>query len=279
MSKFDVYNAVTERIITQLEKGIVPWEKPWTGVSSGAVSGTTGKAYSLLNQILLEKSGKYYTMNQVNKLGGRVRKGSTANMVVFWKQVPVTETIDGITKQKTVPLLKYYSVFHESQCDGLPEDTKVELPLFEENLDAEAVVNGYVNREEVKIFNRPGDEAYYSPARDVVVVPLTEQFTKQEEYYSTLFHELVHSTGHKSRLNRITKPAAFGDEEYSKEELVAEIGSSAILNKLGLETNKSFRNNVAYIQSWITALKNDSRMIVSAASKAQKAVDLIFGGV
>jgi antirestriction protein ArdC len=118
---FDIYEAVTARIIEQLERGKIPWSKPWTGLQSGAVSGITGKPYSLLNQMLLGKPGPWYTFNQVQSLGGKVRKGEKASMVVFWKQQKIREAdpATGEQTEKLIPLLKYYNVFHISQVDGI----------------------------------------------------------------------------------------------------------------------------------------------------------------
>ena len=122
------------------------------------------------------------------------------------------------------------------------------------------------------------NEAYYSPSRDTVVVPMKEQYQHINEYYSTTFHELVHSTGHKNRLNRLetTAVASFGSETYSKEELVAEIGSATILSALEIETKRTFTNSIAYIQNWLNVLKNDNHFIISASSQAEKAVDYIL---
>ena len=122
------------------------------------------------------------------------------------------------------------------------------------------------------------DRAYYSPSIDYVCVPALEQYSDTSEYYSTTFHELTHSTGHKTRLDRLTSgaAAAFGGEDYSKEELVAELGAAALCNQCGIETSNSFKNSAAYIQSWLKALKNDKRMIVNASAAAQKAVDFIL---
>ena len=121
-----------------------------------------------------------------------------------------------------------------------------------------------------------GDKAYYQPAFDRVVLPLKAQFTNTAEYYGTAFHELTHSTGHMKRLARLDGTAHFGGEEYSKEELVAELGSAALVHHVGLETSSSFHNSTAYCQNWLQALKNDKRFIVSAAGKADKAVNLIL---
>ena len=270
MSSFDIYAAVTDRIIQQLEKGCIPWQKPWSGVQSGAVSGTTGKPYSLLNQMLLGKPGMYFTFNQIQKMGGNVRKGERSQMVVFWKQIPVKEQVETL-----VPMLRYYNVFHIDQCEGIDvEESKPEKPCTNE--DAEAIINAYINRSGVELIQQKGDEAYYSPSRDRVVLPLAEQFNSMPEFYSTAFHELAHSTGHQSRLNRLRATAHFGNESYSKEELVAEISAAALLNRTGMETKGTFRNSAAYIQSWLRALRNDKRLIVTASGAAAKAVDYIL---
>lgn len=121
------------------------------------------------------------------------------------------------------------------------------------------------------------DSAYYSPSSDVVAIPTADQHFSTSEYYSTLFHELVHSTGRKGRLDRISGTAHFGSNDYSKEELVAEIGAFTLLNNYGIDSEKAVRNNAAYIQSWLRSLRNDKTMIVSACGKAEKAVKYIMG--
>jgi len=142
--------------------------------------------------------------------------------------------------------------------------------------EAEAVLADYSARAHVPIIHEKGDRAYFSPARDEIHLPLRDQFVRAAEYYSTAFHESVHSTGHEKRLNRLSKNTHFGNEDYSKEELVAEVGAAILMNEVGIETKGSFRNSAGYIQNWLTALRNDSRMIVSAAGKAEKAVKLIM---
>lgn len=185
-----------------------------------------------------------------------------------------------ITKQ--IPLLRYYNVFHISQVDGvdpLPEEElNTEIEPIEE---AEKILTSYWTREHITVNHVKGNDAFYSTMADMIQLPLVEQFININEYYSTATHESVHSTMKETRCNRAEerkdKIVAFGSEEYSKEELVAEIGSASIMNRLGLETVHSFRNSTAYIQSWIKALQNDTKMIVSAGSKAEKAVKYIFG--
>lgn len=276
MAKFDIYSAVTERIIHQPEQGHIPWAKPWTGIQGGAFSGATEKPYSLLNQMLLNRPGPYYTFSQVQKLGGAVRKGEKSQMVVFWKKIPVQEPdpVTGQEQETFVPMLRYYNVFHADQCDGLPA-ASIRPQSRPESSEAEAIIQRYLQRSGVTLVRQVSDEAYYSPARDRVVLPLQEQFCSMAEYYSTAFHELAHSTGHHSRLNRLHAAACFGSDRYSKEELVAEISAAALVNHAGLETPGTFRNSTAYIQSWLAALKNDRRLIVTASGAAAKAFDLI----
>ena len=129
----------------------------------------------------------------------------------------------------------------------------------------------------MKLFHQEGDRAFYRPSTDEVVLPIRKQFTSTAEYYSTVFHELTHSTGHTSRLTRLSKQSFFGTEDYSKEELVAEMGAATLVNHIGLETSTSLRNSAAYIQNWLQVLHNDKRFIISAAGKAEKAVAMILG--
>ena len=271
----DIYAEVTKRIIDQMEQGIIPWQKPW--VASGqAISRSTGKAYSLLNQMLLGRGGEYVTFKQCQQEGGKVKKGEKASMVVFWKFIEQEDEETGEKKQ--VPFLRYYSVFHIDQCEGLA--AKHAKPLAQTaNPDeaADRIIYDYLNREGVRVNHQEGDRAFYTPSSDSITLPLLAQFAETAEYYSTAFHELTHSTGHASRLNRLEKVAFFGSEAYSKEELIAEIGAAALVNHAGLETANSFRNSAAYVQNWLKVLKDDKRFIVSAAGKAEKAVSLILG--
>lgn len=273
----NVYEMVTDRIIKQLEKGVIPWEKPWTGTRDGAFNRVSKKSYSLLNQMLLKHQGEYATFKQWSDLGGKIRKHEKAETVVFWKIQPVKEEKDGIEEIKQIPILKYYHVFHISQIEDvepLPTDVTVLEPIAE----ADKILMDYISREKITLEHTASNEAYYSPALDLIHFPLLEQFKNIEEYYSTAFHEATHSTMSINRCNRKpeNKRVAFGSSDYSKEELVAEIGSANILNMLGIETSHSFRNSTAYIQNWLTVLKNDTRFIVSASSKAEKAVKYIL---
>lgn len=280
MSK-SVYEMVTDRIIEQLENGVIPWEKPWTGVRSGAFNRVSKKSYSLLNQMLLKNEGEYATFKQWTELGGKIRRGEKSEIIVFWKVLPIEETQeDGTRIIKQIPLLKYINVFHISQVDGVEPLPKEELNDIKPIEKAESILIDYWTREQIKVEHLAGNDAFYSPSRDLIRLPLFEQFKDANEYYSTAFHESVHSTMKESRCNRAeerkNKLVAFGSEEYSKEELVAELGSANLMNIIGIETKKSFRNSSAYIQNWLSVLRNDVKFIVSASSKAEKAVNYIL---
>ena len=230
--------------------------------------------------MLLSHAGEYATFRQWSSLGGHIKKGSQAEIVVFWK-MPAQKDESGDEKPvKSRPILRYYNVFHISNVEGV--DPLPTEPLHNTNPleNAQMVFDDYVGRERIKTESSLSNRAFYSPARDLIHLPDIRQYENASDYYSVVFHEATHSTGHRKRLSRFseyTSIAPFGSEDYSKEELIAELGSAAILNMLGLETSETFQNSSAYIQSWICALKNDSRFIVSASSKADKAVHYILG--
>lgn len=275
----NVYEMVTERIIEQLENGVIPWQKPWTGTKSGAYNRVSRKPYSILNQMLLQHSGEYATFKQWNEAGGHIRKFAKSEIVTFWKiQLIEEEEEDGTKVKKQIPLLRYYHVFHISQVDGVEPKEKIELQELEPIEEAERVKREYMDREHLKIYEKITDKAFYTPTFDYIEIPCKEQYKNVEEFYSTLFHEMVHSTGYYERLNRLESGASagFGSETYSKEELTAEIGSAMSLNRLGIETTRTFSNSTAYIQNWLQVLKNDNKFIVSASSKSEKAVKYIF---
>lgn len=327
MAKTDVYQIITDRILAELDKGVCPWHKPWvhlsvrwegrqthteTRIQQVAYSRSTGKPYSLLNQMLLGKPGEWASFKQITEAGGRVKAGEKASVCVFWKFLekelkdkagkPIIDPKTGKPEMERIPMLRYYNVFHvETQCENIrPKDRKVDPRVVTVTIidtpgtcvtetdakwaaveEADAIVRAYLAGSGVKLTEEPGsDEAFYSPALDSVTVPCRAQFRAADEFYSTLFHELVHSTGHKSRFDRFSGPGdhTFGGQEYSKEELVAEIGSACLNSICSIETDGSFRNSAAYIKGWASKLREDRKMIVSAAGRAEKAVTLILNG-
>ena len=275
----NVYEMVTERIIEQLESGVIPWQKPWTGSKNGAYNRVSMKPYSILNQMLLQHSGEYATFKQWTEAGGHIKNGAKSEIVSFWKiQLIEEEEDDGTKVKKQIPMLRYYHVFHISQVDGVEPKEKIELQELELIEEAERVKREYMDREHLKIYEKITDKAFYTPTFDYIEIPCKEQYKNVEEFYSTLFHEMIHSTGYYKRLNRLESGASagFGSETYSKEELTAEIGSAMILNRLGIETDRTFSNSTAYIQNWLRVLRNDNKFIISASSKSEKAVKYIF---
>ena len=271
-----VYEIVTEQVIKQLESGVAPWRKPWrTEMPCNLVS---GKAYRGMNVFLLGSQGyasRYWlTFNQANKLGGHVKRGEQSSIVTFWHIGEEKIKTDG---SKTRPfLLRYYRVFNICQTEGIAEklglgESARPVASIEQ---CEAIVAGMPNRPKFE----QSDRAWYRPSTDTVGMPARGLFSSAEEYYSTLFHELTHSTGHVSRIGRegIERIEAFGSDSYSREELVAEMGAAMLCGVTGIAP-ATLQNSAAYLKAWIERLKSDSRLLVSAASAAQKAADYIRG--
>ena len=271
----DIYQTITDRMINEMEQGIIPWKKPW--IASGlAISHASGREYSLLNQLLLGKPGEYATFAQIKAEGGYIRKGERGHLIVFWRWIESTDEETGEIKQ--IPFLRHYTVFSTDQCVGIsPKHTHQLEQTANPDETAESIITNYIKREGIQMVHEQGNNAYYSPAADKIVLPLMEQFAEASEYYGAWFHEAAHSTGHPKRLARIDTTAHFGSEAYGMEELVAEISASALVHHCGLETPDSFRNSTAYAQNWLQVLKNNKHFIVSAASKAERAVAFILG--
>jgi len=280
-SSRNVYEIVTEQIIRQLEQGVAPWHKPWrTEAPCNLVS---GKPYRGINVFLLASQGfesRYWlSFNQARKLGGHVKKGEHSSLVTFWnigEEKTIRDT-NGNERKSRPFLLKFYRIFNVCQTDGIAE--KLGLGKYAHRVasieQCEAIVSVMPNAPHTEQSHR----AWYRPSTDTIGMPARGLFNSPEEYYSTLFHELTHSTGHPSRVGRegIEQLNTFGSESYSKEELVAEMGAAMLCGITGIE-RKTLGNSAAYLKSWIDILKSDSRMVVSAASQAQKAADYIQGG-
>jgi antirestriction protein ArdC len=265
-----VYEIITSQIIAQLEKGVVPWRQPWrTGLPKNLVS---GKVYRGINLFLLSMVNEEYfvTRKQAEALGGKVRcKGLP---VVFWKMLERENPKNGEIER--IPLLRYYRVYPVSGVDGL--EVPVTNAAIVAPIDAaEEVVRHMPNPPAIQYGGRG---ACYNPSRDEVQMPEMRSFTDSEEFYSTLFHELAHSTGHQSRLDRVgvTTNWAFGSHEYSEEELVAEMTSSFLCGFADIG-QKTMPNSAAYIDGWLSKLQADPKYIIKASSKAQRAADYILG--
>jgi antirestriction protein ArdC len=271
-----VYEIVTEKIIAALESGTAPWHKPWkAGIARNA---TTNRPYSGINALLLGMTPysdpRWITMKQCNAKGGKIRKGEKSSLVIFWKQNTITpESDDGEITEKQIPMLRYYLVWNVEQCEGL-DVPALETKQIDVIAQAEAIVAGMPTPPRIN-FNG-GDKAYYRPDNDSVHLPGRNSFDSSGEYYSTLFHELSHSTGHESRLNRqtLTEVVPFGSETYSKEELVAEFGAAFLCAHSGIEN--TVNNSSAYIKGWLKKLQSDPKLAVLAASQGQRGADYIL---
>jgi antirestriction protein ArdC len=282
---FDLYATVTEQIVAILEKGVVPWRSPILSRGpEGLLQNLESlKPYRGVNVFMLAftawakgfSSSYWLTFNQAKAHGGSVKKGEKSSMVVFWKQIETTDEESGTAK--TIPMLRYYSVFNVDQCDGIaaPDSVAEAFIDFKPVDAAEALAKGYADGPTVE---HGGTKAFYKPGTDTVKLPEPEKFVSSEEYYSTLFHELAHSTGHGSRLKRHMdkQPQPFGSAEYGKEELVAEMASAFLCGYAGIKP-AVIENQAAYVQGWLKTLKQDKRLIVTAAGAAQKAADWIRG--
>lgn len=297
MSKLDtndIYAAVTARMMGALKEAIeakargekstlAPWAKPWVGAANAPRS-IHGRPYRGMNAILLSLSGyddpRWATFNQTRKLGGKVREGEKSTMVILWKMLKFKDK-DAEDGFKLIPSLRYFRVFNIEQTT-LVEDEKVkawELPElpgdFDPMAEAEAVWSDWDETGDAPELSHGGDRACYAPAADHVTMPKREKFKSAEGYYTTLWHEGAHATGHPTRLDRI-KLNDFSDKpNYSREELVAEMTAAFICAHVGIEG--TFENSAAYLKSWLNALEDDPKMIVWAAGRAQKAADRILG--
>lgn len=275
------YSVITDKIIKVLESGTIPWRKPWRGRNSMPCNAVSKRPYHGINLLLLSLAPfidhRWLTLRQANQLGGHVRSGERASIAVFWKQVLVDEEAEG-EKKRSIPFLRYYKVFNAEQCDDLSlpilmDDWQVELNQRIEC--AEKLIGSMPNPPKIL---EGGSAACYLPRDDLVRIPKIQDFESPESYYATMFHELGHSTGHESRLNRpgVTGKAEFGLCDYSREELVAELTSAFLCAEIGID-NSTLDQSAGYIQGWLGALAGDVKAVVIAAGQAQRAADFIQG--
>lgn len=281
ISKPDIYQIVTDRIIDRLSKGEVPWINTRTKPLMLARSATTGKVYRGINAFLLSNSSYastfWATFKTVQSMKGNVRKGEQASLCVFWKKYEtkgkVIDARTGEEHNKAVPVLRYYNVFNLEQTEGVTDPLLDQVNIAEPIAKADQVIADFVGKPAV-VFGSTG-KACYNPALDKVIMPQQSSFTSSAHCYRTFFHELIHSTGHPSRLNRFSAKQPVTDSDRGFEELVAEMGAAILLAECGI-FEECAEKNASYCQHWINELKAVSKLIVKAAGKAQKAVDLIL---
>ena len=290
MATNNVYEIVTNKIIELLDKGVVPWNRPWTYKAGNGgfcqMNLKTKKPYRGINPWLLlataEEKGYtspyWLSFKQANDMGGNVKAGEKSTMVIFWKFLSKeAKDSDGNIKIRTIPMLRYYSVFNLDQCEGIEAPkSNVEASVSPDLTPIEACEQIMTLYKACPSISHGSNKAYYSPMPDTITMPDKDQFVSMEKYYCVLFHEAAHSTGHESRLHRSNFLSYFGSENYGKEELVAEMTAAFLCATAGIE-NTTIENSAAYVASWKQTIKADAKMVVMAAAQAQKAADYMLG--
>lgn len=284
-----MYTQIAESIIGLMEAGVAPWSKPWLvrGHDDPMLprSGFYNTAYSGFNSVylscLMHEQGwsdpRFYTYDNAQKAGGQVRKGSKSTIVVYNKRVTKKDK-DDPDKVKAFWLMKFYRVFNAAQVDGLdvydptPKDEEVYIHEDESYPVAANLCDDWL--ECLNGFYEGGDSAYYTPLLDTINMPLQEQFVSLAAYYQTLFHEMIHSSGHSSRLDRLER-GGFGSDPYAKEELIAEFGAAFMCANSDVPLRED--TSAAYIKSWAAKCKDDPGLLVTAVNAAQVAADLVLG--
>lgn len=281
----DCYSRITGKIIADLEQGVRPWMKPWSVEhAAGRITRPlrhNGVPYQGINVVMLWSAATekgyacplWLTFKQALELGGNVRKGEGGELVVYANRITRTETDDqGDEQLREIPFMKGYTVFNAEQCDGLPAhfSAPAEAPALSP-ADRIAQADRFFAATGADI-RHGGTRAYYAEQADYVQMPPFETFHDAESHAATLAHELTHWTKHKTRLARDFGRVRFGDEGYAREELVAELGAAFLSADLAI-TPELRDDHATYIGHWLKALKDDTRLIFSAAAHAQRAVD------
>lgn len=289
--KSNIYEQITAKIVAELEKGVIPWQKPWNTPGVPAHNYVSGKAYSFINQLLILMQGggtEFLSWNQIQSKGGKVKKGSKSRSIIFSKEfdnVYYVEDEEGNKEEKhlTTYMLRWYNVYNIEDVEGI--DSKLEpmkLNEFDPIEKAEEVIKAYAQKYNVQVENTEISSKAYELGGKLVKLPIKGQFRSIEEYYSTAFHELTHSTGTAERLDREEYKKYHSSKKYrAAEELVAEIGAAMSCAKLGINSEKAFKNSASYLQGWLEVFKDpdNARLIVSQSAKAQKAVEMIFNEI
>jgi len=277
------YDVINSKIMELLESGTVPWRKTWNATSNHPKNLVSKKEYRGINIFMLAcmsySSPYWMTFKQASEKGGHVKKGEKSTPVIFWKWLDKKDVggddAETVTVNGKIPMLRYYSVFNLEQVEGIEPPPAIETTVtpFTPVERAEQIIAGMPLRPDI---HYGGNQPAYSPVLDYVKLPIREAFESPEEFYATSYHELIHATGHSMRLGRkgILEPSYFGSHEYSKEELVAEMGAAFLCGHAGIE--RTIENSAAYIQGWLKALKNDRTLLIHAAAQAQKASDYIL---
>ena len=270
-----IYQAVTDSIIEQLEKGAIPWVKPWRADSSADKNFITQKAYSGINTLILGMAGysnpSWASYKQWQDKGVQVKKGEKATQIVFFKPIAKTNTNESTGENETsnYAVLRAYSVFNAEQTDIeiMPAIEPAEpfnpIPAIESKI-----------KETGAVIKHGGNSAFYQPANDFIQLPNASAFDSEAHYYAIAFHELAHWSGAKHRLDR-NLSGKYGNPAYAFEELVAEISAAYLCADFKI---KGDLRHAGYIESWLKACRDDNKAIFRAAALAQKAADFIKHG-
>jgi antirestriction protein ArdC len=271
----DLYQTVTDRLIAQLETGTLPWARGWSAGTSLPMNAISNRPYSGINVLLFWLSAnkgytspRYLTFKQASEAGGHVRKGEHGERIYYFKQLSIRDK--ATDEERTIPMLREYTVFNVAQCDGLPPHIVLGPGDHKANPDTRETLADTFIQATGADFREGAGRPCYVPSQDFITVPTFADFHSKPEYYCAAFHELIHWTGHKSRLDRDLK-SRFAEAEYAAEELVAELGAAFLCAEFGFDN--SHDNSAAYLASWLKVLKSDKRAIFTAASKAQQAAD------
>jgi antirestriction protein ArdC len=275
--KRDLYQTVTDKIVAQLEAGTLPWVKGWsTSGSMVPMNAVSNRPYSGINVLLYWASlecgwsrPRFLTFKQAKDAGGHVRKGETGMPLYFFKQLDITDKATG--EDKTIPMLRQYTVFNVAQCGGLSDRIMGEITAPLNQAQRQRLADDFIAATGAD-FREGAGAPCYVPSKDFVTVPRFAEFQDSPEYYAASFHELVHWTGHKSRLDRDLK-GRFDVDAYAMEELVAELGAAFLCAEFGLDN--AHANQASYLDHWLKVLKADNRAIFTAASKAQAAANYL----
>lgn len=257
MNHKEIYTHITEEILQKLKEGIIPWRKSWkSGVPLNYITKKPYRGINFLSLITKDYPSPYYlTFLQCNEKEGRVHKGERGHLIVYWS---IKEILDEEENKKSIPIIRYSYVFNLAQT-SLYEDKSEELKL----IDCEEILSKIKDRLTIK---HNISQCYYNKREDIISIPRIESFESREEYYSSLFHELIHWTGHKDRLNR--------NYEYAFEELIAELGSAYLCGITGI-SNQTIDNQVSYIKEWMRVIESNNKSLLKAAAEAQRAINYI----
>lgn len=289
--KRDLYEEVTEKIIRMIELGVAPWRRTWSTYGL-ARNYATGHIYTGINLLLMNNTSHlipyFMTYAQIKERGGHIKQGAKAEMVIYFNVYYKDANDQTLEKEdarirlssgediQILKFIKYYNVFNIADIKGIEfKLTEIRLSPNEKIAHCEQIIEHMPNPPEIKV--EKSNRAFYSPIFDFIVMPAREQFESAEAYYATLFHELIHSTGHIKRLGReeVVNLTGFGSVPYCREELVAEMGASFLCSIAQIDYSDLFENSAAYLSGWLTKLRADSRFIFKAAAEGQKAVEYI----